>query len=174
MVRRTVHVLALLLAVVGLLVAPGAYAQTSNAIRVVESGDTLWQIAQDASTDVASLLKLNGLDDGDVIVVGQSLKLPSGSASASGSASGSAGGAAAGRSAPASGVVSAGASPVAAAVRKYTVADGDTLARGPDAQRYLDRNDSYHYFDALGDLVRTGPTNTNVMDVRMVLVGGKK
>jgi len=124
MVRRTVHVLALLLSVVGLLVAPGAYAQTSNAIRVVESGDTLWQIAQDASTDVASLLKLNGLDDGDVIVVGQSLKLPSASGSAGGAAaSGSAGRASAAPSAAASGV----ASPVAAAVRKYTVADGDTL-----------------------------------------------
>jgi glycerate 2-kinase len=54
------------------------------------------------------------------------------------------------------------------------VADGDTLARGPDAQRYLDRNDSYHYFDALGDLIRTGPTNTNVMDVRLVLAGSRK
>ena len=54
------------------------------------------------------------------------------------------------------------------------VADGDTLTRSPDAQRYLDRNDSYRYFDALGDLIRTGPTNTNVMDVRVVLIGGKK
>jgi hydroxypyruvate reductase len=53
-------------------------------------------------------------------------------------------------------------------------ADGDTLARGPDAQSYLDRNDSYHYFDALGDLIRTGPTNTNVMDVRIILIGGRK
>ena len=31
--------------------------------------------------------------------------------------------------------------------------------------------DSYHFFDRLGDLVKTGPTNTNVMDVRLVLVG---
>ena len=54
------------------------------------------------------------------------------------------------------------------------IADGDTLARNPDAQRYLDRNDSYHYFDALGDLIRTGPTNTNVMDVRLILVGSPK
>jgi hydroxypyruvate reductase len=52
------------------------------------------------------------------------------------------------------------------------IADGDTLARGPEAQNYLDRNDSYHYFDKLGDLIRTGPTNTNVMDVRIVLLGG--
>ena len=38
-------------------------------------------------------------------------------------------------------------------------------------RRYLERNDSYHYFESLGDLVITGPTNTNVMDVRLVLVG---
>lgn len=55
------------------------------------------------------------------------------------------------------------------------VADGATLARaerlGLDARRYLDQNDSYHFFEALGDLLKTGPTNTNVMDVRLVLVG---
>ena len=51
------------------------------------------------------------------------------------------------------------------------IADGYTLARGPEAQRYLDANDSYHYFEALGDLVITGPTNTNVMDVHLMLVG---
>ena len=50
-------------------------------------------------------------------------------------------------------------------------ADGATLARKPDARRYLDQNDSYHYFEALGDLVVTGPTNANVMDVRLILVG---
>jgi hydroxypyruvate reductase len=54
------------------------------------------------------------------------------------------------------------------------VADGDTLRRGPDARAYLDRNDSYHYFEALGDLLITGPTNTNVMDVRIVLAGPRK
>jgi glycerate 2-kinase len=50
------------------------------------------------------------------------------------------------------------------------VADGSTLRRNPDARRYLDANDSYHYFEGLGDLVKTGPTNTNVMDVRLILV----
>ena len=54
------------------------------------------------------------------------------------------------------------------------VADGETLGRKPDARRYLDRNDSYHYFEALGDLVITGPTNTNVMDACIVLVGAAK
>ncbi|HYW48278.1 MAG TPA: glycerate kinase [Bryobacteraceae bacterium] len=51
------------------------------------------------------------------------------------------------------------------------IADGDTLRRNPAAAEFLDRNDSYHYFESLNDLVITGPTNTNVMDVRIVLVG---
>jgi len=51
------------------------------------------------------------------------------------------------------------------------IADGDTLGRNPDALRYLMDNDSYHYFQPLGDLLITGPTNTNVMDVRLILVG---
>jgi len=53
------------------------------------------------------------------------------------------------------------------------VADGRTLERarraGLDAAAYLARNDSYHFFDSLGDLIRTGPTGTNVMDVRLLL-----
>ena len=53
------------------------------------------------------------------------------------------------------------------------IADGRTLSRKPDAARYLEDNDSYHYFQPLGDLVITGPTNTNVMDVRLLLVGAR-
>jgi hydroxypyruvate reductase len=55
------------------------------------------------------------------------------------------------------------------------MADGRTIARarrlGLDAARYLDNNDSYRFFDPLDGLLRTGPTNTNVMDVHVVLVG---
>ena len=55
------------------------------------------------------------------------------------------------------------------------MADGRTLARartkGLDPLDYLRRNDSYHFFQALDDLVITGPTLTNVMDVYMILVG---
>jgi hydroxypyruvate reductase len=51
------------------------------------------------------------------------------------------------------------------------VADGNTLRRSQDARRHLENNDSYSYFQALGDLVITGPTHTNVMDVQIVLVG---
>ncbi|MGQ9760890.1 MAG: glycerate kinase type-2 family protein [Thermogutta sp.] len=34
---------------------------------------------------------------------------------------------------------------------------------------YLSRNDAYHFFEALGALIRTGPTHTNVCDLRVVL-----
>ncbi|MGQ9634530.1 MAG: MOFRL family protein, partial [Bryobacteraceae bacterium] len=55
------------------------------------------------------------------------------------------------------------------------VADGSTVARaealGLRPQDFLARNDSYRFFDALGDLLKTGPTRTNVMDVRLILVG---
>ena len=54
------------------------------------------------------------------------------------------------------------------------IADGDTLRRNPAARGYLDRNDSYRYFQSLDDLVITGPTHTNVMDVRVILVGVQK
>jgi glycerate 2-kinase len=54
------------------------------------------------------------------------------------------------------------------------IADGSTLARNPEAVRFLENNDSYHYFESLGDLVKTGPTNTNVMDVRLILVGAPR
>ncbi len=54
------------------------------------------------------------------------------------------------------------------------MADGGTLGRKPDACAFLDRNDSYTYFAALGDLVITGPTNTNVMDVHIMLIGGQR
>lgn len=50
----------------------------------------------------------------------------------------------------------------------------DTLARaaaqGMKATAYLERNDAYGWFDALGDLVVTGPTHTNVNDFRAMLV----
>ena len=51
------------------------------------------------------------------------------------------------------------------------IADGHTLERLPSAREFLARNDSYHYFERLGDLIITGPTNTNVMDVRLILAG---
>ncbi|WP_312453645.1 glycerate kinase [Pseudescherichia sp.] len=50
----------------------------------------------------------------------------------------------------------------------------DTLARGRlkglNAASYLDEHDSYSYFHALDDLLLTGPTLTNVNDIRAILV----
>jgi glycerate 2-kinase len=55
------------------------------------------------------------------------------------------------------------------------LADGSTCQRaaklGLSAKEYLANNDSYHFFEPLGDLLITGPTNTNVMDVRLILIG---
>ncbi|MGE5138915.1 MAG: glycerate kinase type-2 family protein [Rudaea sp.] len=54
------------------------------------------------------------------------------------------------------------------------IVDGTTLRRaemlGLDARVALEANDSYHFFEALGDLVITGPTNTNVNDLMIALV----
>jgi glycerate 2-kinase len=54
------------------------------------------------------------------------------------------------------------------------LADGLTIQRaeklGMQAREYLWNNDSYHFFEKLDDLIKTGPTNTNVMDVRLLLV----
>ena len=54
------------------------------------------------------------------------------------------------------------------------VVDGSTIARGVakglDAAANLANNDSYRFFERLGDLLKTGPTGTNVADVRILLV----
>ena len=55
-----------------------------------------------------------------------------------------------------------------ALVTPDTLARADALALKPSA--YLDRNDSYRFFEALGDLVVSGPTHTNVNDFRALLV----
>ena len=41
---------------------------------------------------------------------------------------------------------------------------------GLDPRRYLDRNDSYTFFDRAGGLLRTGPTRTNVGDLQVLLI----
>src|SRR5947207_10922507 len=46
----------------------------------------------------------------------------------------------------------------------------DSMKRGPDAKALLVKHDSYGFFAALGDLVVTGPTRTNVNDYRAILV----
>jgi len=39
-----------------------------------------------------------------------------------------------------------------------------------DSDAFLKNNDSYTFFEKLGDLIITGPTRTNVMDIRLILV----
>ena len=55
------------------------------------------------------------------------------------------------------------------------VADGTTyskaLKNGMKPEEYLRNNDSYHFFENAGGLIKTGPTMTNVMDLRIMLIG---
>lgn len=54
------------------------------------------------------------------------------------------------------------------------IADNQTLAQAAslalDPKKFLDNNDSYHFFEKVGGLYKTGPTNTNVMDIRIILI----
>ena len=54
------------------------------------------------------------------------------------------------------------------------VADHTTVSRaqsiGLDPKAHLENNNAYPFFQTLGDLLITGPTHTNVMDVRILLV----
>ena len=58
------------------------------------------------------------------------------------------------------------------------VVSGETVARarslGLDPRAALADNDSYPFFDALGDLLRTGPTGTNVNDLLFVLTADEQ
>ena len=53
------------------------------------------------------------------------------------------------------------------------VVTGDSLKRarsvGMDPGDFLTRNDSYHFFNHLGDLIKTGPTLTNVNDIAILI-----
>jgi len=55
------------------------------------------------------------------------------------------------------------------------IADTDSFSRaahiGLAPDFYLGNFNSYNFFEQLGDLVFTGPTLTNVMDIRLILVG---
>jgi hydroxypyruvate reductase len=55
------------------------------------------------------------------------------------------------------------------------IIDATSLSRGRsaglDPLAHLTNNDAYHFFQPLGDLLFTGPTHTNVMDLRIMLVG---
>lgn len=54
------------------------------------------------------------------------------------------------------------------------IVDGNTVRKakklGLDPVEFLKRNDSFHFFKKLNDLIITGHTDTNVMDIRLVLI----
>jgi glycerate-2-kinase len=54
-------------------------------------------------------------------------------------------------------------------------ADGWSVERGREkgveARALLDSNGSYRFFSTLGDLITTGPTRTNLLDLYLLLVG---
>jgi glycerate 2-kinase len=58
------------------------------------------------------------------------------------------------------------------------IVDSTTIARaravGLDPQDFLDRSDAYSFFVALGDVIATGPTGTNVRDLRILLHSPKR
>ena len=55
------------------------------------------------------------------------------------------------------------------------IVDSMTLERarslGFDPEATLTSNDSYHFFEPLGDLIHWGPTGTNVGDLHVLLFG---
>jgi hydroxypyruvate reductase len=55
------------------------------------------------------------------------------------------------------------------------IGDSTTFARAraagiQDPDSYLRDNNTYAFFDRLGDLIKTGPTRTNVGDIQIVLI----
>jgi len=62
------------------------------------------------------------------------------------------------------------ADPAGAIIDQTTFAKMKALGLDPAA--YLDNNDATAFFAATGDLLKTGPTLTNVNDIRVILVDG--
>ena len=58
--------------------------------------------------------------------------------------------------------------PAGAMIDRHTFAKMKAL--GPDAQKYLENNDATAFFEKTDDLLVTGPTLTNVNDIRVILV----
>ncbi|MDZ7690972.1 MAG: DUF4147 domain-containing protein [Balneolaceae bacterium] len=54
------------------------------------------------------------------------------------------------------------------------IVDGRTITKardhGLDPHQYLARNDAYHFHNAIGTLLKTGPTGNNLMDLQIILV----
>ena len=52
-----------------------------------------------------------------------------------------------------------------------TKLEKDAAGLAADVQSFLDRSDAYTFFDRLDDTIATGPTGTNVRDLRVMLAG---
>ncbi|HEX8352682.1 MAG TPA: DUF4147 domain-containing protein [Pyrinomonadaceae bacterium] len=63
-----------------------------------------------------------------------------------------------------------GNSPAAGALADETTVER-ARARGLNARKFLDESDAFNLFKLLGDAVITGPTGTNVRDLRILLAG---
>ena len=54
------------------------------------------------------------------------------------------------------------------------IVDGHTVEKagkkGMSPQEYLANNDSYHFFQGIDELLISGPTGTNVMDMQIMLI----
>ena len=46
----------------------------------------------------------------------------------------------------------------------------ETIRKSLNPEKYLRNNDSYHFFEKTGGLIKTGPTNTNVCDIQILIV----
>jgi hydroxypyruvate reductase len=58
----------------------------------------------------------------------------------------------------------------AAGALAHTATVKNAAGLGLDINTYMSNNDAYPFFKALGDLIVTGPTHTNVMDIRIILI----
>ena len=58
----------------------------------------------------------------------------------------------------------------AGAIVDSTTLDARAARPGSPPADFLDDNDAYAFFDALGDLIHTGPTGTNVGDLQVILL----
>lgn len=46
----------------------------------------------------------------------------------------------------------------------------DAKSNGIEPNEYIEKNDSYHFFEKVGGHIKTGPTGNNVMDIQLVLI----
>ncbi|HCK72770.1 MAG TPA: glycerate kinase, partial [Planctomycetaceae bacterium] len=45
------------------------------------------------------------------------------------------------------------------------------ISESLEPEPYLRNNDAYHFFEQIDGLIKTGPTHTNVCDIRVALIG---